>query len=244
MAIDEALFTLSEKSGYDGTLRIYFWEPACISLGYFQEKEKVLNTAKCKALGVDITRRITGGGAIYHHSEVTYSITTTLPSPLVPANVDDSYKHLEEFIINGVWKCGAEVNYRGTARPMAKDFYCFVRPSKYDVVKKGKKLVGSAQRRSKNLFLQHGSILLNLDELDTMFSVLKLDHNLEKAKQEFKGNVTSLDEITGKNLEKYEVAMRLVGEFEKTYGVTLTEDTLTPDETKLAKTLQPKYIIQ
>ena len=188
-----------------------------------------------------ITRRITGGGAIYHHGEITYSITTTLPNPLVPLNVDESYRHLEDFIINGIWKCGAEVNYRGTSRPRAKDFYCFARPSKYDVVKKGKKLAGSAQRRSKNLFLQHGSILLNLDELDAMFSVLKLDCNIEKAKQEFRGNVTSLDEITGKNLEKHEVAMRLTGEFEKTYAVTLTEDELTPDETRMSKELIKKY---
>ncbi|OGF50801.1 MAG: hypothetical protein A2231_05595 [Candidatus Firestonebacteria bacterium RIFOXYA2_FULL_40_8] len=243
MAIDEALFTLSEKSGYDGTLRIYFWEPACISLGYFQEKEKALNVSECKTRGIDITRRITGGGAIYHHAEITYSITTTLPNPIVPSNVDESYKHLEDFIIKGIWKCGAEVDYRGTSRPMAKDFYCFVRPSKYDVVKKGKKLVGSAQRRSKNLFLQHGSILLDLDELDTMFSVLKLNCNIEKAKQEFRGNVTSLDEITGKNIERYEAAMRLVGEFEKTYGVSLVEGELTKPENELAKRLQQKYTL-
>jgi len=124
MAIDEALFSLSEKSGYAGTLRIYFWEPACISLGYFQEKENILNIALCKARGIDITRRITGGGAIYHHGEITYSITTTLPNPLVPLNVDESYRHLEDFIINGIWKCGAEVNYRGTSRPRAFLLFC------------------------------------------------------------------------------------------------------------------------
>ncbi|MFH1074428.1 MAG: lipoate--protein ligase family protein [Candidatus Firestonebacteria bacterium] len=241
MAIDEALFTLSEKSGYDGTLRIYFWEPACISLGYFQEKDKALNVPLCETRGIDITRRITGGGAIYHHAEITYSITTTLPNPIVPANVDESYRFLENFIVKGINKCGAEVNYRGVSKPRAEDFYCFVRPSKYDVVREGKKIVGSAQRRSKNLFLQHGSILLNLDELDSMFSVLKLNCGIEEAKKEFNENVTTLDEITGKNLEKYEVAMRLVGEFEKTYGVTLVEENLLPAEIEMSKTLIKKY---
>jgi len=243
MAVDEALFTLGEKSGYDGTLRIYFWEPACISLGYFQEKDKTLNLPECEARGIDITKRITGGGAIYHHAEITYSITTTLPSPVVPANVDESYRFLEEFIIKGINKFGAGVSYRGNAKPMAKDFYCFVRPSKYDVVKEGKKIVGSAQRRSKNLFLQHGSILLNLDEIDTMFSVLKLDCGIEQAKKEFKENVTTLEEITGKTPEKYEVARALAGEFEKTCEITLVEDKLTPAEKELSGTLVKKYTL-
>ncbi len=243
MAIDEALFLLSGSSGFDGTLRFYFWKPACISLGYFQRPEDALDAALCKASGIGITRRITGGGAIYHHAEITYSITANLPNAVIPSNVDASYRSLEEFIIKSLNMLGAKVSYRGKAEPENKNFYCFARPSKYDVVCGGKKIAGSAQRRSGRLFLQHGSILLNLKELDKMFAVLKPDCDIFPAKKAFEEKVTALDAAPGQIPDKDEICKKLARSFENTCRVELREGTLTQKEKALAKSLIGKYTI-
>ena len=243
MAIDEALFLQSEKSGFDGTLRFYFWEPACISLGYFQKPKETLNLLRCKEFGIDITKRMTGGGAIYHHAELTYSITAALPSPLVPVNVDESYRCLEEFIVRGINNLGVTATYRGKADPKDKSVYCFVRPSKYDVVSGGKKLVGSAQRRTGKLFLQHGSILLNLNDLNKMLSVIKLDSDVSTAKKDFKEKVTALDAVLGKEPKKVEICKQLVLSFKETYNTTFAEESLTKKEANLAASLIKKYTL-
>lgn len=243
MALDEALLISAEKSGFDGTLRLYSWEPACISLGYFQKPAETLDILRCKKMGIGITKRLTGGGAIYHHAEITYSITTVLPNPLVPANVDESYRFLEEFIIRGINKLGATAVYRGKADPKDKSVYCFVRPSKYDVVSGGKKLVGSAQRRSGKLFLQHGSILLNLDDLDIMFSVIKLDSDIFAAKKAFNKKVTALDAVLGKTPDKEALPRQLALSFKNTCNIKLFEAPLTAKEKELARSLVGKYTL-
>ena len=89
MAIDEAIMTLVSKAKVPATLRFFAWKPAAISIGYFQSLDKEVDLEKCKELGVDYVRRITGGGAVFHDAEITYSFH--IPEKDVPKDIMQSY---------------------------------------------------------------------------------------------------------------------------------------------------------
>ncbi|MFH1824281.1 MAG: lipoate--protein ligase family protein [Candidatus Firestonebacteria bacterium] len=242
MAIDEVLLLESgkRKSNYEGNLRFYTWKNPTISLGYFQKAEDVIDVKRCKNLGISLVRRITGGGAIYHNAEITYSITTFLPNPVVSSNIELSYKVLESFLIKGISELGVNVNFRNEVEKDNSSFYCFANPSKYDIVFNDKKLIGSAQRRSKKCFLQHGSILLNLNDTDKMFSVFK--DNKDKAISEFKESTTTLEDLLKKKININEVIDVFIKKFEEEFNVDLVLNEFTNSEKKLIKELEKKYI--
>lgn len=244
MAIDEALFLLTkELKGFSGSLRFYFWKTPTISLGYFQKASEILDLDKCKGLGIDVVRRITGGGAIYHYGEITYSITSALPNPVIPEDINLSYKVLEQFLIEGIKKTGIDSKYRGHVLPVsAENFYCFVNPAKYDIVAKNKKLVGSAQRRNKKSFLQHGSILINTDDIDKMFSVFNGDFDKQAAIKEFKNNVITINDLLGREADINKTIYSFLESFKKEFNVEMLEGDLTESELKLAEKLRSKYL--
>ena len=160
MAIDEAVFALRDKLGLPATLRFYGWKPAAISIGYFQKIEDP-SLQRYKRQKLTIVRRFTGGGAILHKNEITYSLAgSTHESPLF-RDIIKTQKLVHEAIILGLKNLGinAELKRKEIRRP--DRYFCFVSPSKYDVVEAGRKIVGSAQRRRNRAFFQHGSIVMN-----------------------------------------------------------------------------------
>ena len=151
MALDEAIMKLSH--GQDApTLRFYGWKPAAISIGYFQGMNDEVDISRCKELGVDVVRRITGGGAVFHDKELTYSFVATEESKLLPRNILDSYKK----ICNGVIAGLGELSLQASFVPLN------------DVVVAGKKISGNAQTRREKAILQHGTVLLGVD-VEKMF---------------------------------------------------------------------------
>lgn len=156
MALDEAV-SESVASGGKPTIRFWRWDPSAVSIGYFQGIEDEVNLEMCKTMGIDVVRRRTGGGAVYHdyEGEITYSITAK--EDLLPKGITESYKVICQWIIDGL----ANLDLEGSFHPIN------------DILVSGKKISGNAQTRRGGVILQHGTILYDLD-VKKMFSLLKV----------------------------------------------------------------------
>ena len=170
MAVDEELLARAQTGEAVPVLRFYGWNPPAVSLGRFQHIESAVNADACRRHGFDIVRRITGGRAVLHHRELTYSIIARIDNPLFPSSVLGTYKVIAAGLLVGLKNLGisAEMISRGgrhtaLVEKKPKDSACFCSPSWYEILVNNKKIVGSAQRRTRGAFLQHGSILIDYD---------------------------------------------------------------------------------
>ncbi len=161
MAIDEAILEAVGRGDAPVTLRLYRWEPACLSLGYAQPVSDV-DFARLAERNWHVVRRMTGGRAILHTDELTYSIALPLTHPLVSGTIPDSYRRLSSALMTALHKIGLDANadkrINTHAAPVGP--VCFEVPSDYEITASGKKLIGSAQVRKHNGALQHGSLPL------------------------------------------------------------------------------------
>lgn len=158
MALDEALLD-SAVGGGPATVRLYRWESATLSLGYFQGRNGA-SPISTRFEGLPVVRRLTGGGAIVHDRELTYSCTLPAGHPLA-SDPRRLYTRVHERMIALLGDLGFAVKIRGTTAPEHKDqFLCFARGDDFDGVMGRFKVLGSAQRRRKGAVLQHGSLIL------------------------------------------------------------------------------------
>ena len=228
MSIDEAIAMLRIKENTPNTIRLYRWSPSSVSIGYFQSIEKEVNLENCKRYGVDVTRRITGGGAVYHdyNGEITYSLVAPETHAKMPNDILSSYQLICGAIVNGL----KELNVDAEFKPVN------------DIVAGGKKISGNAQTRRYGAILQHGTILVDSD-IRRMFEVLsvsdaKISDKLIKSVEE---RVTNLRRYTGREISFNEVRDALIHGFEKTLDIILEPGELTVEEEKLASNLHEKY---
>ena len=172
MAIDEAILQHTVASSTDSpTLRFYTWSCPSISIGRFQNIEQEINLANCERDKVPVVRRPTGGRAVYHNSELTYSLTIPDSYPNIPSNITESYKVISAGFVRGLKLLGINAQLErpklvprpSSLVPQSASPLCFASTSRYEVTVNGKKLIGSAQRRIQNAMLQQGSILLDYD---------------------------------------------------------------------------------
>jgi lipoate-protein ligase A len=170
MALDEELLARAQAGEQTPVLRFYIWDPAAVSIGRFQKIGDAVNAGACERHGIDIVRRITGGRAVLHYRELTYSVIARTDDPLFPANVLGTYKLIAAGLLQGLKNLGipAEMvsrsnRYAALVKKKAKDPACFSSPSWYEILVHGRKIIGSAQRRLSGAFLQHGSILMDYD---------------------------------------------------------------------------------
>lgn len=215
MAIDEVLI---ENIGDAPILRLYGWRPAAVSIGYFQSIREEVDLEKCSKIGVDVVRRLTGGGAVLHETELTYSFITKQ----YPQNIMESYGWICETIVISIKRLGFDASFV----PLN------------DIVVKGKKVSGSAQTRRKGVLLQHGTLLLGVD-VDKMFCVLKVPSEKFKDKiiKDVKERVTSL---AGTTFE--EMASSLKTSFATKFDAKLLADTMSTEEINHANWLaERKY---
>jgi len=206
MALDETLLT--NLVDHDNPiLRLYGWQPPCVSIGYFQSMEEEVDVLKCSNMGVDVVRRITGGGAVLHEFELTYTYITKN----YPANILESY----QLICEPVVLCLDRLGYSAKYVPLN------------DIVVDNKKVSGNAQTRKNNTLLQHGTILLSVD-VEKMFSMLKVPS--EKIKDKMINDVK--DRVSGINKSFEEVAHNLKESFAEKFGAQIITDTLSSNEKK------------
>ena len=216
MGIDEAMLIHLKEIG--PTLRLYGWNPPAVSIGYFQSMEEEVDVDNARKLGVDLVRRITGGGAVYHKWELTYSIIL----PEIKGRILDSYKIIERGIVEGLQTLGLEPKMVGIN----------------DIAVNGKKISGNAQTRKYGGLLQHGTILMNVD-VDEMFSLLKVpDEKLrDKHIQNVKHRVTSLHHL-GIDVEFEELQKRIAEGFKYALNANLYEEELSSEVMATAKDLE------
>lgn len=172
MQIDsDILYDAIQKQSKEPVLRFYGWKPACVSLGRNQSEEHI-NTDFCRNNGIDIVRRVTGGRGLLHDNEVTYSFVCPCEFLNGGESIIKSYKEISSAIILGLKNLGIETELGNKKQRSASFDYCMSLSTGADLCYEGKKLVGSAQFRTQNYILQHGSILFsyNPETIENIFN--------------------------------------------------------------------------
>jgi Lipoate-protein ligase A len=220
MGIDEALLGSVSRGEAEPTLRLYTWSPPCVTVGYFQSLEAEVDLEACSRLGVDAVRRLTGGGAVFHDRELTYSIVLPLGHELAPEDILDSYKRICSGLVEGLRLVGVEAAFA----PIN------------DIVAGGKKISGNAQTRKSGCLLQHGTILLGSDP-EKMFSLLKVPAEKLKGKliEDVKARVTSLGSLLGREVPPAEAGQALVRGCGRAWGADFIPGSLSPEEAAAAQ---------
>jgi len=240
MALDEALLLARIGGIAPPTVRFFSWSPPAVSIGYGQRLDARINVEVCRRLGVDLVRRPTGGSAIYHDTrerEVTYSVTAGVADFEGAGDLLLTYRWIGTALTAGLRALGAAAELIPVLKesgPSAPPAFCFARTGSYEIEAGGKKLVGSAQRRQSNAFLQHGSVLLSAD--------------VERLRLLFLGEgdplagMTTLAGELGRRPTFEEAVAGLVAGFRETWNLALAPGDLFPEERRLMKRLvREKY---
>jgi lipoate-protein ligase A len=244
MAIDEAILHAVADGKGRPTLRFYQWAPPCLSLGYNQPHTHV-DEAACTRLGYTWVRRPTGGRAILHCDELTYSVIAAGDEPRVAGGIVESYRRLSAGLLAGLRILGAAVFQAQEEKMVSPQpgAACFDTPSNYEIVVNGKKLIGSAQVRRRGVVLQHGALPLTGD-LDRIFACLRTSENgsagADGAYQpgslrEYAG---TLEQALGYLVGFEEAAAALAQGFEYALNLRLEPGELTDYERNLAERLR------
>lgn len=164
MQIDSDLLDFAIKNNLQEPIfRLYAWSPACVSLGRNQ-KDDFLDYEFLKSKNIDVVRRLTGGRALLHDNEITYSFICPETYLKNGSHIVSSYKEISQILIDKFHKLGIDLSF-GTSKPIKTGFdYCMLISTGADLCYNGKKLIGSAQCRSHGYILQHGSILYDYDK--------------------------------------------------------------------------------
>jgi lipoate-protein ligase A len=218
MAIDKAVMVSCSRGKIPPTVRFYTWKPPAISIGYFQSLNEEVDLDACKSLGVEFVRRITGGGAVFHDKELTYSIIIPESNLKVPKNILESYRRI----------CGAVV--KGLKHLWIESKYAPIN----DIIVNNKKISGSAQTRKSKTVLQHGTVLMDVD-VDKMFKLLKVPNEKIKDKliADVKQRVTSIKHISDNNVTFNETSDAMKIGFEEEFDIELVNGILTKEEISL-----------
>lgn len=182
MALDEALLESVAAGRSLPILRLYGWSPPTVTLGYFQRAEAAVNLEVCRTMGLDVVRRITGGRAVLHDREVTYSVISPERTALFPGGILENYRVIARVLQQTLDSFGlttllAPGRSRGSGGNGAQQSACFTAPATYELLHAGCKLTGSAQKRQGDAFLQHGSIPVELDPV-CLFRALDTEQRL------------------------------------------------------------------
>jgi lipoate-protein ligase A len=244
MAVDESILEASGRGLGPPTLRLYAWEPPCLSLGYAQPFADV-DPAVLERRGWDVVRRPTGGRAILHTDELTYSVAGPMDEPRLSGGVLESYRVLAEALQYALQLLGipAQADEKpGSANSPAEqpnqNPVCFEVPSNYEITVSGKKLIGSAQARRKEGVLQHGSLPLYGD-LTRIVQALEFpdDQARERAAVRLLERATTAERILGHPLDWDQAAQVFAEAFTKVLNLELHPGELTPEERQRAEAL-------
>ncbi|TYR82436.1 lipoate--protein ligase family protein [Priestia megaterium] len=248
MALDEALLEWHSEGEIPPTIRFYGWNPPTLSIGYFQKAEKEIDFDKVNELGLGFVRRPTGGRGVLHDEELTYSVIVSEDHPDMPKTVTEAYRVISEGLLEGFRLLGLEAYFaiprteeEKNSLKNPRSSVCFDAPSWYELVVEGRKIVGSAQTRQKGVILQHGSILLEIDE-DKLFSVFKYpnDRVKERMQRAFRSKAVAINAIAGRKIEINEAKEAFYMGFSKALNIDLEPYTLTNEEEAYVEALAEK----
>jgi lipoate-protein ligase A len=244
MAIDEAIMEAVAAGTSPPTLRVYGWDPACLSLGLSQPWD-VVDSERCTALGWEIVRRTTGGRAILHVDELTYSVSAPEDEPRVEGGIRESYRRLSEALVLGLESLGLRTQ---RTKPYYKDHgpqgpACFDGPNDYEITVGQMKLLGSAQARKRGMVLQHGTLPLHGD-ITRIVDGLAFDLPGQRmaARSRLRYRATTLQQSLGRLVPYAEVARAFETGFAEHLQLTFQNQQLSPAElARAAELREEKY---
>lgn len=239
MALDEAIAEAVGAGQQPPTLRYYRWEPPCLSLGFAQPAADV-DFARLKDHGWDIVRRLTGGRAILHIDELTYSITAPEREPRVAGGVVESYRRLSRGLLMGLEDLGAAVHSEEMrdGKKLPQNPVCFEVPSDWEITVEGRKLVGSAQTRRGEAVLQHGALPLTGRITRICEALVFPDAEArEDARYRVMQRAATLADALGVDVAFDVVADALTGGFRRALNLSFEQDEISPAEVARAEDL-------
>jgi lipoate-protein ligase A len=228
MAVDEAV----ALTGGPPTLRFYTWGSPTLTIGAFQPLSQI-RLDRCRELGIPVVRRITGGRALLHSQDLTYSVACTVPSPFFPSHLRGCYRAIAEALCLGFRQLEVQAEIVPCAparrsRPYTPD--CFSTHSLHELTVNGRKVVGSAQRRWRGTFLQQGSVSISTDRDLEMELIMGVNGTAEPHSTRVSPPLHSVPSIA-------ELQKVLASGFRKRLGITLVEGGLLPEERECAERL-------
>lgn len=242
MAVDEALLNGLDRGVHGPVLRFYRWDRPWLSLGYGQSAADA-DLERLHVQGWGLVRRATGGKAILHTDELTYSLVLPTHDPLASGGIVESYRRISRALLHGLTLLGIETR----ASPLATDSptggpVCFEVPSHYEIVTgDGRKLIGSAQRRRERVLLQHGTLPLHGD-VGRIVDALAYDNAIarEEARGQVRVRAATLADATGEVLAWEKVAQVMARAFGEHLGIEWL-GAVTPDQDVVARLVDEKY---
>ena len=245
MALDEAIMDAVAAGEALPTLRFYAWEPPCLSLGKRQPLDGV-DLARCRADGVDVVRRATGGFAILHTDELTYSIAIRPNDPRSDGAILDAYRKLSQGLMAGLRLLGAtpEMNPVVPGGVHNASAACFEVPSAYEIVMAGRKLIGSAQARPAGRVLQHGSLPL-VGDIARVARYLAYEREDERASlaQHLRERATTARDALGRAVSYDEAAEAMARGFAAALNLTYEPGEPAPAELAVAQSRLAEKIV-
>jgi lipoate-protein ligase A len=239
MAADEAILAAVAAGNSPPTLRLYAWTPACLSLGYGQRAREA-DAGRLAERGWSLVRRPTGGLAILHTDELTYSLALPLNDSLASGGIVESYQRISTALLAALETLGAQPRAEPKDRDAAPNPspVCFETPSHYEITVSGRKLVGSAQARKGGGLLQHGTLPLTGD-LARICDALAYPDEAARgaAKREVRARAITLAEALGREIDWQTAADAVARGFADALGVIFTRGELSPDERGAAERL-------
>ena len=238
MAIDEAML-LAQRTRFQPTLRFYDWLQPAFSFGYFQRIAEEVDVAACDAHGIELVRRITGGGTVIHGWDVTYTLIVPHGSGAFPKDISVAYCTISDCLINGLKRLGIDVAHQ-IEKPIVGNApnICLTNPAQYDTLLNGKKIAGVSQRRNQIGVMYQGYIALDLPTSD----VLALASRQASFDQVAAGKSTAINQGQSAPIYRKQLEEAVAIGFEETLAVRFVEAELFAQEIETAESLtQTKY---
>lgn len=246
MAVDEALMDSVAAGDSPATLRFYMWDPPCLSLGKRQPLSGV-DLAHCRRDGVAVVRRATGGWAILHTDELTYSIAVPPDDPRADGAILDAYRKLSQGLVMGLSLLGAPAVMNPVAMGGTQNLSaaCFEVPSAYEITVGQRKLIGSAQTRPAGRVLQHGSLPL-FGDIARVTDYLWFESEEARAelREHLRERATTLTDALGRPTPFLEVAEVMATGFATALSLDLRPGSLTDGERAAAEQLLPSKALE
>lgn len=264
MALDEALLLSCQKGDSNPILRLYSWDLPAVSVGYSQSIEKAIDLIKCKNNNVQVVRRITGGRAVLHEDEITYSVCASLDPdsdhfPQLGDNTIRTYQKLSVALLESLRVLGINAEWvKPASSPnpffahMMSTKPCFVSNSRYEITVEGKKLIGSAQRRfsfrfdhpKKDSFIQHGSILTGKGRY-SLAEFLPESSSVERMKRYLEEKSTNIENILKRRVDSEEMIRAFKIGFGRVMNARIEDSVVTEEELECTRILkEEKYLLE
>lgn len=224
MAIDEALLNWHSQGKIPPVLRFYTWKPAGLSVGYFQKIKGKIDVDAVKRQGFGIVRRLTGGRAVLHENELTYSVIVSEKHEAMPPTVTEAYRVLSQGLLEGFHNLNIQAEFSIPEGKLQQtgSAVCFDQPSWYELIVEGRKAAGSSQTRQKGVILQHGSIPIDIDDTKLFDLFIYPNERVkERARKAFGHKAAAIHDVTNQTLTLNDIKQAFHSGFQKGLNINL-----------------------